>query len=169
MRIKDLFARLLSPFQQKKSDSNKKSKAYSSRQNHILPHHTSQHTRRTKNTHNLSGYLQNLKKYYQSSDTSRGKTLSTPKIFLLLGGVSLFLVISSTYYWIFESRYFLINSSRVIIESLDPFVDISRAYESIGSTYEKPLYQVKSRDISDMITAEQNHIQDVEVARLWPN
>lgn len=92
-----------------------------------------------------------------------------PKIFLLFGSASLFLVLSSVYYWVFESRYFLVSSSRVIIESLDPFVDMSKAYESIGSIYGAPIYRVKQENIEDLIQNDQNHIQNIEVNRLWPN
>ena len=92
-----------------------------------------------------------------------------PKLFTLFGSVSLFLVITSVYYWIFESRYFLVSSSRVIIESLDPFANISKAYESIGSIYETPIYTIEQKSIEELLRSDQNHLQNIEVNRLWPN
>lgn len=78
-------------------------------------------------------------------------------------------LISASLYIILYSPYFLISPSKVLIEWLDEWIDISVAYRSIEDMYGQNIFFINEEEIANSLKKYQKNISLIRIDRLYPN
>ena len=82
--------------------------------------------------------------------------------------IGLFLIFTCIYIVLY-SPYFLISPSKVLIEWLDEWIDISIAYRSVEDLYGKNIFFLDEKEIANSLKKYQKNISLIRIDRLYPN